>query len=83
MQKKLKVAIIGGGPAGLAAAIELERRPFIEWKLYEKKPSISELGTGLSIQRNTWRMLELLGAADHIGAEDFFRPDDQHYVQHR
>ncbi|KAJ9150926.1 Salicylate hydroxylase [Pleurostoma richardsiae] len=80
---KLKVAIIGGGPAGLAAAIEIAKRPFIDWKLYEKKSEISEISNGLSIQRNTWRMLELLGAAHHLTTDDFFRPADGHNTQHR
>lgn len=80
---QLKVAIIGGGPAGLAAAIEMSKRPFIDWKLYEKKPEISEIGNGLSIQRNTWRMLEKMGATRHLRASDFFRPPDGHLMQHR
>src|SRR5262249_46313691 len=79
----LDVAIIGGGPAGLAAAIELEKLPFVRWRLYEKKPRISETGGGISIQRNTWRMLEVLGVAKNIHARDFFRPHDGHSVQHR
>ncbi|KAH6886904.1 hypothetical protein B0T10DRAFT_575278, partial [Thelonectria olida] len=79
----LKVAIIGGGPAGLAAAIAFNRLSFVDWKLYEKKPVISEIGNGLSIQKHTWRILELLGAAHHITTDDFFRPEDNHSVQHR
>ncbi|KAH8892194.1 FAD/NAD(P)-binding domain-containing protein [Thozetella sp. PMI_491] len=80
---KIKVAIIGGGPAGLAAAIELSKRPFVDWTLYEKKPVISEIGNGLTIQLNTWRMLTLMGAANSITTDDLFRPGDEHYVQHR
>lgn len=80
---QLKVAIIGGGPAGLAAAIEMSKRSYIDWKLYEKKDEISEIGNGLTIQRNTWRMLERLGAAHHLHTSDFFRPLDGHLVQHR
>ncbi|KAB5531461.1 hypothetical protein GE09DRAFT_1041077 [Coniochaeta sp. 2T2.1] len=79
----LKVAIIGGGPAGLGAAIELSKHPFIEWTLYEKKPAISEISSGLTVQRNTWRMLEHMGAAQDIKADDFFRPTDGHHTQHR
>ncbi|KAK3319397.1 hypothetical protein B0H66DRAFT_575832 [Apodospora peruviana] len=81
--KTLKVAIIGGGPAGLGAAIELSKRPFIDWTLYEKKPVISEISNGLTVQRNTWRMLERMGAARHIKASDFFRPVNGHHTQHR
>ncbi|KAM0425549.1 hypothetical protein ACHAPT_009341 [Fusarium lateritium] len=81
--KRLRVAIIGGGPAGLGAAIALSKHPFVEVVLYEKKPEISEIGNGLSIQRNTWRMLERLGASRHIAANDVFRPRDGHVVQHR
>ncbi|KAL2675767.1 hypothetical protein Neosp_011958 [[Neocosmospora] mangrovei] len=78
----LRVAIVGGGPAGLGAAIALSKHPFAEVVLYEKKPEISEIGNGLSIQRNTWRMLERLGASRHITANEVFRPRDGHVVQH-
>ncbi|RMJ02418.1 hypothetical protein CDV36_015313 [Fusarium kuroshium] len=81
--KPLRVAIVGGGPAGLGAAIALSKHPFVEVALYEKKPEISEIGNGLSIQRNTWRMLERLGASRHITADEVFRPRDGHVVQHR
>ncbi|KAJ3538983.1 hypothetical protein NM208_g5670 [Fusarium decemcellulare] len=74
----IKVAIIGGGPAGLAAAIELARLPFVNWHLYEQKPAISEIGTGITLQRSTWRLLEQLGASKHLAPDDFFRPADGH-----
>ncbi|KAH6888162.1 hypothetical protein B0T10DRAFT_538865 [Thelonectria olida] len=69
----LKVAIIGGGPGGLGAAIALAKLPFVDWTLYEKKPEISETGGGISLQRHTWRQLEWNGAAKNIKPEDFFR----------
>ncbi len=79
----LKVAIIGGGPGGLAAAIALGRLPFVDWTLYEKKAQISETGGGITLQRHTWRLLEYLGVADNISAKDFFRATDGHTVQQR
>lgn len=79
----LKVAIIGGGPAGLGTAIALSKVPGVEWTLYEKKPEISEIGNGISIQPNTWRMLEKLGASRHLTTDHFFRPKDGHYLAHR
>ncbi|KAM0342025.1 hypothetical protein ACHAPU_009753 [Fusarium lateritium] len=78
----LKVAIIGGGPAGLAAAIELARLPIVDWHLYENKPDISEIGTEITSQRSTWRLLEKLGASKHLRATDFFRPLDGHDYQY-
>ncbi|KAL2670261.1 hypothetical protein Neosp_014728 [[Neocosmospora] mangrovei] len=78
----IRVAIIGGGPAGLAAAIELARLPFVDWHLYEQKPAISEIGTGITLQRSTWKLLETLGASKHLRAGDFFRPLDGHDNQY-
>jgi salicylate hydroxylase len=69
----LKVAIIGGGPGGLGVALELARLSFVDWKLYEKKPEISETGGGIALQPHTWRLLERNGAAQNIGAQDIFR----------
>ncbi len=80
---ELKVAIIGGGPGGLGAAVALGKLPFVRWTLYEKKPQISETGGGITLQRHTWRMLELLDIAKNISAKDFFRPSDGHTVQQR
>ncbi|KXJ89927.1 hypothetical protein Micbo1qcDRAFT_121256 [Microdochium bolleyi] len=70
---RLKVAIIGGGPGGLGAAIAFNKLPYVDWSLYEKKPQISETGGGISVQQHTWRLLEILGAAKNIDPVDFFR----------
>lgn len=71
--KRVKVAIIGGGPGGLGAAIELSRLPFVDWNLYEKKPQISETGGGISLQPHTWRLLDLNKITQHINDHDYFR----------
>ncbi|KAK3899284.1 hypothetical protein C8A05DRAFT_37106 [Staphylotrichum tortipilum] len=81
--KRLKVAIIGGGPAGLGAALELARLPFVDWRLYEKKQQISETGGGISLQPQTWRLLEHNGAARNIFPGDFFRPAGRQREQRR
>lgn len=78
----MKVAIIGAGPAGLAAGIELSRLPFVEYTVYEKADRVKEVGAGISIQRTTLRLLEHLGAAHHLRNSDWFAPDDNHYVRH-
>ena len=80
---KIKVAIIGGGPAGLGTAIEINKLPFVDWTLYEKSEAIKEIGAGISIQQCTWRMLQVMGAAKNISTDDFFRPFDLHHTQHR
>ncbi|KAM0540893.1 hypothetical protein ACHAPJ_013459 [Fusarium lateritium] len=83
IREGIDIAIIGGGPAGLAAAIELANLPFVSWHLYEQKPAISEIGTGITLQRNTWDLLEKLGASKHLQPDDFFRPADGHDNQYR
>ncbi|RKU48541.1 hypothetical protein DL546_007279 [Coniochaeta pulveracea] len=82
-EKRVKVAIIGGGPGGLGATIELAKLPNVDWNLYEKKSQISETGGGISLQPNTWRLLEHMGVAGHFDAEDFFRSDDRLIEQRR
>lgn len=82
-KKRLKVAVIGAGPSGLGAAIELARLPFIDWDIYEKKAERSETGGGISLQAYTWRLLQYNGAFKHIGANDFYRPADRQVEQRR
>ncbi|EHY59865.1 hypothetical protein HRR90_008747 [Exophiala dermatitidis] len=82
-QQPLDVAIIGAGPAGLAAAIEFAKLPYVRWRLYEQATAIREIGAGISIQRNTWRILDVLGASKNFDPKDYFRAPDHHSVQHR
>ena len=62
----LHVAIVGGGPAGLGAAIALSALPNIDVSLYERAKELREIGAGIRIGYNCWRVLELLGAADGV-----------------
>lgn len=57
------VAIIGGGPGGLGAAIVLSQLPFLQVALFEKNPEPREAGAGISLSTNAWRVLDLLGAS--------------------
>jgi salicylate hydroxylase len=81
--KKLRVAIIGAGPAGLGAAIEFQKLPFVDVRIYDQATVLREVGTGISLQPNTWRLLDLLDASRNISPNEIFRPEDQHSVQHR
>ncbi len=60
-----KVAIAGSGVAGLAAAIQLAKAG-VEVDLYESKPELSALGSGISLQGNAFRVFDALGAWDDI-----------------
>ncbi|KAI5363297.1 Putative FAD-binding domain, FAD/NAD(P)-binding domain superfamily [Septoria linicola] len=62
----LKIAIVGGGPGGLATAIALSKIPDVQVTLYEQAKVLREVGAGISIGQNTWNVLELLGVADSV-----------------
>ena len=62
----LKVAVVGGGPGGLATAIALSKVPNVEVQIYEQAKILREVGAGISIGQNTWNVLELLGVADTL-----------------
>lgn len=64
--RPLKVAIVGGGPGGLATAIALSRIQNVAVKIYEQARILREVGAGISIGQNTWNVLELLGVADTL-----------------
>ncbi|KAL1602806.1 hypothetical protein SLS60_006227 [Paraconiothyrium brasiliense] len=62
----LKVAIVGGGPGGLGTAIALQTIPNVEVTIYEQASVLREVGAGISIGSNSWKVLELLGVADGV-----------------
>lgn len=64
--KLLRVAIVGGGPGGLGSAIALSALPNVEVTLFEQARELREIGAGIRIGFNCWKVLELLGAADGV-----------------
>ena len=62
----LRIAIAGGGPAGLGAAIALSALPNVEVAIYEKARELREVGAGIRIGYNCWKVLELLGASHKV-----------------
>jgi len=58
----LNIAIIGGGPGGLSSAITLSKLPHTHVTLYEQARELREIGAGIQIGFNCWKVLELLGA---------------------
>lgn len=62
----LRVAIIGGGPGGLGTAIALSALPNVQVDLFEQAKELREIGAGIRIGYNCWRVLELMGAAQDV-----------------
>ncbi len=65
-----KVAVAGGGVAGLAAAIQLAKAG-VEVDVFESKPELSPLGSGITLQGNALRVFDALGAWDDIRAAGY------------
>ncbi|KAJ6105056.1 hypothetical protein N7486_003745 [Penicillium sp. IBT 16267x] len=65
----LSVAVVGGGPGGLGAAIALSKLSFLQVRLYEKNPEPREAGAGISLSTNAWRVLDLLGHPETSDAD--------------
>jgi FAD-dependent urate hydroxylase len=67
MARKERILIVGGGIAGLTAAIALHRRGFTP-ELVERAASWRAIGTGIIIQPNAMRLLRELGVASDLEA---------------
>jgi 2-polyprenyl-6-methoxyphenol hydroxylase-like FAD-dependent oxidoreductase len=61
----MKTAIIGGGIAGLTAAIALKRIG-VESEVFEAAPDIKPLGAGLGLAANAIKAFRKLGIADDV-----------------
>jgi salicylate hydroxylase len=61
----IRVAIVGGGIGGLAAALALLRRG-IDVEVYEQAPELRELGAGVQISANGTRVLHALGLKEAL-----------------
>ncbi len=60
MARTPRVAIIGGGIGGLAAALALEQRG-IETVVYEQSPQLGDIGAGLNLSPNALKVFRALG----------------------
>lgn len=63
---RIRVAIVGAGPGGLATAIALSKIENVDVTIYEKSKPLREVGAGISIGQNTWNVLSLLGIGDEL-----------------
>ena len=75
MTAKLKVAIIGAGMGGLAAAAILARRG-IEADVYEQATQLTRIGSGIQMSPNAMKVLRALGLEEQL-RDIAFRPEHQ------
>jgi salicylate hydroxylase len=61
-EKPIRIAIVGGGIGGLAAALSLLQAGF-DVQVYEQSGSLGEVGAGIQISPNASRILHRLGLA--------------------
>ncbi len=75
MRRSAKIAIIGGGIAGLAAALALRRRG-VEVAVYEQAGELSEIGAGVQMTPNAMKALFALGL-EEAAMRVAFEPEGQ------
>lgn len=59
--QRIKVAIAGGGIAGLALAAGLSKKPHIQIDVYESVPEYKDVGAGLALHMNAIKAMALIG----------------------
>lgn len=69
----MKALIVGGGIGGLATAIAMAQRGH-DITVLEQAPALTEIGAGLQIAPNGWRVLEALGVTALI-RDTLFEPE--------
>ncbi|WP_299624176.1 FAD-dependent monooxygenase [uncultured Tateyamaria sp.] len=69
----MKALIVGGGIGGLASAIALAQRGHAV-SVLEQAPELSEIGAGLQIAPNGWRVLDALGVTSLL-RDTLFEPE--------
>jgi salicylate hydroxylase len=62
---QLPVLIVGGGIGGLAAALALARKGFYV-RVIEQAPELKEVGAGIQLGPNVFRMFEVLGLTEAV-----------------
>ncbi|KAK1027443.1 hypothetical protein LTR33_017479, partial [Friedmanniomyces endolithicus] len=60
-QRKIKIAIVGGGIAGLALGAGLKKKDHINFHIYESVPAYKDVGAGLALHMNAIKAMTLIG----------------------
>ncbi len=64
---KRSVIVVGGGIGGLAAALALAQKG-IAVRLFEQASEFKEIGAGIQLGPNVFRMFECLGVTDEVSS---------------
>src|SRR4030095_16897045 len=75
--ERLRVAIVGGGIGGLAAANALSQRG-IDVRVYEQAEQLAEVGAGVGVAPNGVRMLRRLGLGEDVAGRGSRWTDSQY-----
>lgn len=67
MGKARRIAVVGAGLGGLAAALSLRQRGF-DVQLYEQAPELAEFGAGINISPNSVKFFRAAGLEDKLHA---------------
>lgn len=71
IKQSLRIAVVGGGVAGVCAGIALDKAGFQQISIYESASKLSDVGAGINVGCNFYRILERWGLAarlEEIGA---------------
>ena len=71
--RSLRVAIIGGGIAGLATAIALAGHPGVDVDVYERTAKLREIGASIALGPNGMRTLDRIGVYNALDDSIAFR----------
>jgi 3-hydroxybenzoate 6-monooxygenase len=74
LQDRLPIVIAGGGLGGLTAALALAQRGF-DVRLFERSNTFKEIGAGVQLGPNVFRVFERLGISEAVSCRTVF-PDD-------
>ena len=64
----MRIAVVGGGIGGLAAALSLAAAGFAEVDVFERSEALGEVGAGIQISPNGSRVLHRLGLEEALAA---------------
>lgn len=71
--RKLRIAVVGAGIAGLTAAIALQKHEHIDVHIYERTAELREIGATIALGPNGLRTLDRLGVQNALDDSIAFR----------